>query len=315
MNTFLNQTRRYFDQFWKPLPFWEKIGLIIILQFAIFAPLIGSAGSDFYTTFREATLTGEYGIDTWNPYPAYWLLTPFALLPAKAGFLLWNLLCAVGFIVTIRHLNGRFLPFALSLPCFWLFFVGQFEGVVALGLTLGLYAPPIWAGFGLFLLSLKPQLGLIPAIFILLHRRDYRLLLVPSALYLLSFFYWGWWLPEWLASLLANGASVYSTNISLWPYALILLPLLWLARSSLKVWLIVQSLIMPYFAVYSLALLYTFHLPVWANLMTWGLYIAAIFYPVKMPGYLIPLGLLAQLAYQNRAQLQAYFAARGGPST
>lgn len=288
------------DHFWRPLPFWEKVGAIILLQFAFFAPFISSAGSDFYTTFREATLTGEYGVDTWNPYPAYWLLTPFAILPPQVGFWLWNLVGALGFMVAIRYLNGRFLPFALSLPCFWLFFVGQFEGIVALGLTLGLLAPPLWAGLGLFFLSLKPQLGIIPILFVLLHRRDFRLLLVPAAVYGLSLLHWGWWLPEWIGSMMHNNAGNYSTNISLWPYSLVLLPLFWFRRDSLKVWLIVQSLVMPYFAVYSLALLFTLYLPLWANLLTWGLYIAAIFVPVKMPGYLIPLGLLVHLMVQNR---------------
>lgn len=300
MRDLIQKTVIKLDQLWRPLPFWEKVGVIILLQFAIFAPFISSSGSDFYTTFREATLTGEYGVDTWNPYPAYWLLAPFAYLPPKLGFLLWNVLCAVGFIVAIRYLNGRFLPFALSLPCFWLFFVGQFEGIVALGLTIGFLAPPMWAGLGLFFLSLKPQLGIIPILFLLFHRRDYRLLILPAVIYGLSLLYWGWWLPDWIGSMMSNNAGNYATNISLWPYSLVLLPIFWFKRDSLKVWLIVQSLVMPYFAVYSLALLFTMYLPFWANLLTWGLYIAAIFIPVKMPGYLIPLGLLVHLVYENR---------------
>lgn len=313
MNFILSSVRRFVAYFWLPLSFRERVGVLIILQFAIIAPFTSVSGSDFYTTFREATLTGEYGVDTWNPYPAYWLLAPFAAMPPKLGFLLWNLLCAVGFIVTIRYMNGRFLPFALSLPCFWLFLVGQFEGIVALGLTIGLFASPVWAGLGLFLLSLKPQLGIVPILYLLIQRRDFRMLLLPGVLYGLSLLYWGWWVPEWIASLLGNNAANYSTNISLWPYSVVLLPLLWFKRSSLKVWLIVQSVVMPYFAVYSLALLFTISLPLWANLLAWGLYIAAIFIPVKMPGFIIPLGFLICLAYQNRAQIAKHAALRLAP--
>jgi hypothetical protein len=47
-------------------------------------------------------------------------------------------------------------------------------------------------------------------------------------------------------------------------------------------------------------------LPLWANLLTWGLYILGIFLPVKMPGFIIPLGLLVHLVYQNRVELRGY---------
>ncbi len=309
MTNFTQPIQQYFKKFWQETSFVQKIGIVIILQFAIFAPFIDSSGYDFYSTFRVATLTGNYGQNTWNPYPAYWLLTPFSLLPPQIGFLFWNLLAAMGFIVAIRQLNGRFLPFALSLPCFWLLYVGQFEGVVALGLALGLAAPPLWAGLGLVLLALKPQIGLFAILFILLRRRDVKLLLIPAVVFLLSLLYWGWWPLEWLDSIIGNRATGYSANISLWPYSLVLLPLLFFKRSSLRLWLIVQSLIVPYFAVYSLAILYTMWLPLWANLLTWGLYILGIFLPVKMPGFIIPLGLLAHLAYQNRAELRGHVAA------
>jgi hypothetical protein len=298
--------QQYFKKFWQETSFAEKIGIFFILQFAIFAPFIASSGYDFYSTFRVATLTGAYGQSTWNPYPAYWLLTPFSLLPPQIGFLLWNLLAAVGFIAAIRHLDGRFLPFALSLPCFWLLYVGQFEGVVALGLALGMVAPPLWAGLGLVLLSLKPQIGLFAIVFILLQRRDVKLLIIPGAVYLLSLLYWGWWLPEWLDSIIGNRATGYAANISLWPYSIVLLPLLFFKRASLRLWLVVQSLVVPYFAAYSLAILYTMWLPLWANLLTWGLYILGIFLPVKMPGFIIPLGLLVHLVYQNRVELRGY---------
>ena len=307
MTDFVNHLRHYFKALWQETSFAEKIGIAIILQFAIFAPFTPSSGFDFYRTFREATLTGVYGQRTWNPYPAYWLLMPFSALPPRFGFLLWNVLAGSGFIVAIRHLNGRFLPFALSLPCFWLLFIGQFEGVVALGLALGVVAPPLWAGLGLVLLALKPQIGLFAVLFILLRRRDVRLLIFPAVVFLLSLLYWDWWLPEWLASIIGNQATGFTANISLWPYSLVLLPLLFFKRSSLRLWLVVQSLIVPYFAVYSLAILYTMWLPLWANLLTWGLYILGIFLPVKMPGFIIPLGLLAHLAYQNRTQLGKYW--------
>ncbi|MCP5094982.1 MAG: hypothetical protein GY943_05485 [Chloroflexi bacterium] len=275
----------------------EKLGIIIILDLALLSPLVESSGWDFLVAFRDATLTGEYGVNTWNPYPLYWLLYPFFLLPARVAFVFWNLIEAICFIVAIKKFNGRFLPFALSLPTFWLFYIGQLEGLMALGLVL-ITAVSSWViGIGVMLLSLKPQIGLFPILFILLKRRDWRILVVPGVIYGLSFLYWGFWIPEWIASILNNDTPQHLTNISLWPYSLILLPILLWQRDNIKVWLTVQSLVVPYFAVYSLAPLFTMWFPTWANAMLWLLYLSAIFVVYAVPGYLVPLALLAVMLF------------------
>lgn len=204
---------------------WQQIGIYVLLSLAIFAPFIPGSGWDFLEAYRRETLSRAYGGVTWNPYPAYWLFYPFALLPPKLGFLFWNVFTAVCFIYAIHHAKALFLPFALSLPAVWIFFSGQIEGVLALGLTLSLFSNPLAVGLGLTLLSLKPQVGVFAILFVLLHRRNWRDLLVPVLVYLLSFAYWGWWIPGWLASILASNRSSYA-SMSLLPYSLILLPLL-----------------------------------------------------------------------------------------
>lgn len=283
----------------------DALGITIILMLALLAPLVESAGWDYLAMYRQETLNQTYGIRTWNPYPAYWLFYPFAVLPGRVGFLLWNLMAAGALIYAIRRGSGRFLSFACSLPCFWIFYIGQMEGFVVLGFILSLFGRnPFLVGLGLTLLTFKPQVGLLPALFIILSRRNWRILIVPVVVYVLSFLYWGWWIPSWLSSITGSNVRNYATNISLFPYSLVLLPLLWFYRSSLKIWLSVQSLVMPYFAVYSLTLLLTQTIPIWANVLLWALYGVAIFHPYAVPGFVVPVGILL-LALAEARQRQS----------
>jgi hypothetical protein len=282
----------------------QQVGILMILSLAAFAPFIPGAGWDFLEAYRRETLSGAYGGVTWNPYPVYWLFYPFAILPPTLGFLLWNLFTAVCFIFAIYQAKSRFLPFALSLPAVWIFFSGQIEGVLALGLTLSLFSHPFAVGIGLTLLSLKPQVGAFAILFVLLHRRNWHDLIVPVLVYLLSFAYWGWWIPTWLASVLVSNRSGYA-SMSLLPFSLLLLPLLWMGRSSIKIWLLVESLIMPYFAVYSLAPVMCLGIPVWSYVLLWAVYIPAPFFEYRIPDFIVPLALLALFVWQRWRNRQA----------
>lgn len=277
----------------------QRAGILLLLGLAITAPFLSSSGWDFLQAYRQETLSGVYGNVTWNPYPAYWLFYPFAVLPPRLGFLLWNLCTAVAFIFTIYRADGRFLPFALSLPAVWILFSGQIEGFLALGLTLSLYSHPFLVGVGLTLLSLKPQIGAFVILWILLQRRDWQILIVPVIVYLLSFAYWGWWLPDWLATIQGSNRSGYQ-SLSLYPYSLMLLPLLWVYRSSLKIWLAIESVVMPYFAIYSLAPLMCLGIPVWSHVLLWVLYLPAFFvFEYRVPDVVVPLLLLMLMLWQQ----------------
>ena len=288
---FRERLKRYWQSY-RSLKGTEKLGALIIFLLAGLAPFVPSAGWDFLAAYRTAVLTGNYGVNTWNPYPTYWLLYPFAILPPLIGYLLWNLFTAVCVIAALKFWRGPFLMFALSLPGFWLFYLGQLEGVMALGLVLASLSSPWAVGLGLTLLTVKPQIGLFPIVFVLLRRRNWRDLLVPGLVYGLSFLYWGWWIPEWLAALPNPADRPSLINIDFWPYSLVLLPILWWKRSDLKIWLIEQSAIMPYSPVYSLSPLFTMFLPIWINVLIWLLFLPAIFTTYPIPGFLIPLGLL-----------------------
>ncbi len=168
---FSERIKQYFLSY-KLLTRSEKLGILIIVQLAVLAPFVPSAGWDFLEVYRPAALTGTYGINTWNPYPTYWLLYPFSFLPPIGGYLLWNIFSAVCIITSLKLWRGPFLDFALSLPGFWLFYLGQLEGVLAFGMVLASLSSTWVVGLRLTLLTIKPQIGLLLSLLYISKRTD-----------------------------------------------------------------------------------------------------------------------------------------------
>jgi hypothetical protein len=236
------------------------IGASIIIITALTAPFFG--GWDYLVALRAETLSGIF-LRSYNPYPAYWLFYPFAVLPPVFGYAAWNLVNAGGFIGAARYWRSDLLRFALSMPCLWIFYGGEFEGFLAGALVVALTANPWLAGLGIFVLTIKPQVGLVLILFVVLQRRDYRLLVIPAILYLLSFVTYGWWVTDWLVHIQSLPSRTAPTNITLYPSGLVALLLLFRYRSSLKVWIMSAALALPYFPIYSLAVLFSMESPSW----------------------------------------------------
>lgn len=227
-------------------------GEAIIVGLAV-APLLGGPlGFDYMYVFRGDVLRGQI-VEILNPWPFIWLVYPFAYLPPALGQTLWGLVQALGYIYALRKFGGSALWFALSLPCVWNFTQGQSEGFNGLGLALGMASSPWLGGVGIFLLSLKPQFGALAILWILWHRRDWRLLVVPLLAYAISVAVWGFWFDDWFRQSILRVASVRQEeiiNIGFFPYALILLPLILYLR-DLRPASLVLGLSLPYFALYS----------------------------------------------------------------
>jgi len=277
------------------------IGITLIFTFALIAPFFG--GYDYKVAYRGDTLAGTYGLHTVSPYPLYWFIYPFAILPETFGYILWNVANAICFILAVKYWKSDLLAFSFFIGVFWTFYGGQIEGFVAGALVL-IMLPNAWlAGLGIAFLSLKPQIGLLPILFVLLQRKDWRLLVIPAMVYLASFITWGWWIPEWLAALrpIQNVGPSLASNVSLYPFGFILLPLLWRYRSSLKVWMLVQSLIMPYSPIYSLGPVFTMSAPpIWTNIVIWIFYLITEKYVVlSYVGFIFPLGFLLIEIWRN----------------
>src|SRR5687767_15056651 len=87
-------------QFISEQPRENIAGMLIILSTAVISPFYG--GWDYLVAYRGETLSGNY-FYTFNPLPAYWFFYLFAVLPPLAGYMLWNLGNALGFIYALHH--------------------------------------------------------------------------------------------------------------------------------------------------------------------------------------------------------------------
>ena len=91
---------------WSGTPPLLMLALTVTMGFVAIAILQGESPQSDFDTIKQATLSGNYGQYTWNPYPFYWFFYPFAILPHPIGFALWVSIGAIGLVVTIWKLGG-----------------------------------------------------------------------------------------------------------------------------------------------------------------------------------------------------------------
>ena len=258
-------------------------------------------GHDFIMHYQRRTLTGEYGVSTWLPYYGYWFIFPFAVLPPPFSLVVWNIANAIGLGVLARYWKVNLLLPALSFPVLYMFGNGQIAGLMAFGVYLGLAANLWLAGLGLVILSIKPQITLLVAVYILWRRFHWKLLVVPLLIFAASLAYWGFWLPEWFSALknASGGLSGTAWNASGFPWGILALPALWKFRRTPQAWLAMQPLIVPYYAIYSLALPFMAGISWWVWLLGWAvtlIYVRGGYTPLWA---VVVLGLLWQLFRRN----------------
>ncbi len=229
--------RRYEEGIWWGVALGVVVGLVVI------ADQSEVIIRDWREYYRPATLSGDYlGYrNTANPTYIVLLFRPLATLPLKAGFALLGGLSVVCFRLTAR-LSGinKWLIFP-SYPALWMLVYGQIDAVVALGVALGWWAirnkRPYWQGAATLLLILKPHVAGLLALVYLVWQRDRRALVVSGLFVLATLPFLGLWPLQWAQVLLSetnlaaagagqNTAVNEWNNIGLYPYGLLLLPLL-----------------------------------------------------------------------------------------
>jgi hypothetical protein len=182
--------------------------------------------------------TAVPGEDTFGYYyPAYAsvVLAPFALLPAATVAVLWSALAwavlGVTAVSTIDLLPDRPKPWLWALlllsiflfrPALMTILNGQYGLFVlamwGLAWRLMRQKKDGWAGFLLALATIKPSLGLLPALLLMvwaLLRKRHKLIIgfavTMGGLLLISFIQVGWWLPDFLAEL-----GEYNRDLGTW---------------------------------------------------------------------------------------------------
>jgi hypothetical protein len=215
-------------------------------------------------------------LNPWRVYPHlfnlpwFWIvLQPLRLLgPYVSGALV-----QVSLLVALIRLSRRLrLPFwrvvilCLSAPVFWHVFMGQIDGLILLAYVL----PPAAATF---LTLAKPQTALGAGV-AALRSRPLLVLAVGGILVVSAFLIWHWPLID--TSLPDPAPSGRSWNYTLWPWTLLLVPLLF---RGLRARLAASPFVFPYAGLQSLVgpmivaatLPWPVFLAVWA-LLWWRLF-------------------------------------------
>ncbi len=218
-------------------------------------------------------------------YYGYWLVPLFKLLaylPLPISYALWCVINILGVFFAARIFGGNVMLALLSYQLFYSLFQGQIVGVIVGGLALGGWglAHRRWtvAGLGLLVAGTKYQLGITGGLILLdlaeiSWRERLRVLIMPTAIVILSLVVYPLWPLQALATLQSNPPQ-NEGSITLWrwigPAALVFwLPPLMLPLSRARRFIALaaaSALALPYFQQTDLLFLFT--LPVgWIALL------------------------------------------------
>ncbi len=249
---------------------WKVISLAILAGLVIGFNMLPITGYDWFVCWLDYVKH-----PTTNQFPGwvYLIISPISMIPDS-----WHWFNAFSWIVMAGAvLAADFaIPWLiLTLPVVWIFYYGQVDNWVALGAVLGLFAMKknnqYLGGAATLLLMAKPHLGAALALFYLWKFRGWKMFVLPGIVLLISFGVFGFWPVPYVENILTNGVSHLvraKSNISLFPWSLLVLPVLALYWKKLsfrqQVIAIYAStcLIVPYVPVYSvLPLLFMVDVP------------------------------------------------------
>lgn len=290
---------------------WQRVSWIIAIEAAIgmviFA-FITSKGIDvgggmdviqFYKPFADGCLDCGF-----IPHFSQILFSPLILAPEGFIWPYWTIFSLIGMLLIARETKINPLVFLLTFPMIGQYWLGQVDVLICLGALLAIRSEsPYWRGAGLALMMVKPQIAVLAVLFMLV-REDrkllHKVLVVPALVMAISLAVYGVdWPVKWFFNA-ATGIPDHPWKMAaetLWPVGLILLPVPFLFREREEgtvVSLIVSSLAMPFFSVYSYVVFLVFESPWWVLPLS---YAYRLFYPwlglgVMKMAWLLPLGML-----------------------
>lgn len=235
------------------------------------------------------------------------ILAPFAVMPGRAGYVLYLALLLVLLLYSVRAWGGSKGVVLLSAQMFWMLWWGQIDILAIFGLVLGWQALEKedwkWLTAAMVLASIKPQVGVIPIALIWWWSGPgrWKALGVFAVIALASLVIWGpwpWWVLESTREFVA-GRTYGPWNTSLGPWALplfipaFLVPMPRFAR--LRVVIATTLLISPYMPYYSTLILLCFPLPAWLYVFAFTGYFPSVIGTQLAWNaiVLLPLGVLA----------------------
>jgi hypothetical protein len=282
------------------------LGVIVGMVAAAFLLPGGDDLYRYYQPFEKGCLNCGY-----VPFYTQWFLWPLLLLNYPLAWPLWTLLCLTGFSVLFRYTKVNPLFFLISFPMLGQIWLGQIDILVCTGLVILLFSRnPFMRGLGITLALVKPQISTLSILFMLLfeQRRDlWKVFIVPILTMIASLFVFGFtWPFAWLQNaFIGLPTHVWRLASAMsWRYGLVLLPSPFLfkdRRKRLQMSLLVSSIVVPFFGVYSYIVFLIFDTKWWAVVLSF-VWIAAfpLFQVNAMQfAWVLPLSLLFSISLKE----------------
>jgi len=209
---------------------WLCIALGFVIGFQILA-----VGGYEWPLFREAILSAKFMTKP-IAYPPFLgiILYPFAIFPVRVGIFLFSLVSIACLYAVHRFTGVNKWLLLISYPALRVLFYSQLDVLTLLGAGLGLWAirekKPLLVGAAITLLGIKPQVGLVLALVYIVWARDWRVLVVPGIVGLLSILRYGFWPVTWPAHIMEYNAWRGKTPLMIFPWGLLIWPVIILGR-------------------------------------------------------------------------------------
>jgi len=277
------------------------IEVVLIMTIAAFFLPGGDDLHRFYLPFAQGCLECGFA-----PYHLSWFLYPITFIPPRLLWPAWTLFTILSLLWASHRLNTNGLLVLLTFPAIGQIWLGQIDGILAIGLTLALLATnPYVRGIGLLLASVKPHVAGAAILVLLWYDQNrWKTLVIPVIALLTSLAVWGLdWPIRWLLARHEPPLHVWRLA-TLFPYGLLAFPsLFWLKgeRQRIQGALLASALGMPFYGTYSYVTFLVFATPWWAVPLSY-LWLGA--YPwygnrAMRFAWIVPLSLLIHLLWRN----------------
>ena len=252
----------------------KRTGWIIGIEVAVL--LVGAAfflpgGQDlklYYIPFAEGCLTCGF-----VPFFSQPLLVSLKYIPDAIVWPFWTLVSVGTLLWLCKKTSVNPGVLILTFPFLGQFWLGQVDVILCVGLVLAIFSKkPSFRGTGLAILMVKPQVVILLVIYLIV-REDRKHLLkvlaVPAIVFLTSLYIYGRdWPVVWLQNAL-EGIPAHAWKMAagfFWPWGIVLSPLPFLfkdRKDGAIVSLLVSSLAIPFFSVYTYIVFLLLESPWW----------------------------------------------------
>lgn len=227
-----------------------EIGVLYII-----ASFFIAGGDDlrrFYYPFANGCLECGY-----IPFYSQWLLFPMTFVDKILVYPLWTFITVIATLIICYFSKVNPLMVIASFPFFGQIWLGQIDIILAIGFALMFLNKNCFINsVGIFFILIKPQIAILPLIIFLIENKNWKVLILPSVLVLISFIQFGlFWPLDWIKS--SSGLIIHTwrlASIDIWFFGIFFIWLPFIFKNKEQKFamaLLIAFLSNPFVSVYS----------------------------------------------------------------